>query len=534
MRVVGTPLKGIDLLRAPLLNRGTSFTLKEREIFQLQGLLPHHVSDINEQVKRRYANFLSKTSDIDKYHFLSALQDRNEVLFYRLVIEHVEEMLPFIYTPTVGEATLDYSLQYRQSRGLYISYDLRHSLDQILSQIDGKMIDVIVVTDGGRILGLGDMGVGGMAICVGKLALYTLFGGISPYRVLPILLDVGTNNDALLKDPLYLGVRHQRIKGEEYDSFLEQFVQAIKKHCPKALLQWEDFPREHAHKLYHRYQNVHCSFNDDIQGTATVSLAAILSGLRMAGRKFQEEKICILGAGSAGLGIAELFVEFAASQGIDRDLARKQIYFVDTEGLVQKSFSKMTPELLPFAKEGKKPFMSLEEVIQHYPITTLIGVSTAKGAFTKKLVKRMLKYTKRPIILPLSNPTQKAEADPNDLMKWTKGQAIVATGSPFPGFPQCNNVLVFPAIGLATSAVRMKMIPVDSFLIAANVLSSYATTRLFPEFHQLRSVTKAMAYAIAKDAIEKGLAEKVDDLESLLDQVMWYPEYPELFPSTLL
>lgn len=544
MKKVKTSLKGIDLLRAPLFNKGTSFTLKEREKFHLQGLLPHHVSDIQEQVKRRYANFIAKDSNIEKYNFLSAIQDRNEVLFYRLVLENIEEMLPYIYTPTVGEATVDYSLNYRQSRGLYISYDLRNHLDKLFSQIDGKNIDVIVVTDGGRILGLGDMGVGGMAICVGKLALYTLFGGVSPYRVLPILLDVGTNNDFLLKDPLYLGVRHQRIQGEEYDQFLDAFIQAVKKHCPNALLQWEDFPREHAYTLYTRYQNTLCSFNDDIQGTATVSLAAILAGLKTANRKFEDEKICILGAGSAGCGIAELFVEYAVSRGVPREKVVENIFFVDTEGLVQETFSRLTPALKPFVKKGKKSFVSLEEVIQSYPITTIIGVSTKKNAFHRKIIRRMLKYTERPIILPLSNPTEKAEAHPKDLIKWTKGKGIIATGSPFPPIlykkkwrkvSQCNNVLVFPAIGLAATAVKMKKIPTESFLIAAHHLSCRAPSNidpeapLFPDFRALRSITKSMAYDIAKDAIEQGIATlDVDDLEARINDVMWYPDYPEL------
>ncbi|MBM3201125.1 MAG: NAD-dependent malic enzyme [Chlamydiae bacterium] len=532
MKKVFTPLRGMDLLRSPLLNKGTAFSLQERETFHLQGLLPHHISDIEEQVKRRYQNFSSKLRNIDKYQFLSSLQNRNEILFYRLVIEHIDEMLPFIYTPTVGEASVDYSLHYYQSRGLYISHDLRHSLDQLFSQVDGKNVDVIVITDGGRILGLGDMGVGGMAICVGKLALYTLFGGISPYRVLPILLDVGTNNDMLLKDPLYLGVRHQRISGEEYDQFVDQVVHSIKKHCPNALLQWEDFPREHAYKLYHRYQKTLCSFNDDIQGTATVSLAALLSGLRMAERDFYNEKICILGAGSAGLGIAELLVDYAVSKGLSREQMYENIFFVDTEGLVQNSYSRLTDELKPFVKEGKESFMSLEDVVREYPITTLIGVSTNKGSFTKSIVKRMLKYTKKPIIFPLSNPTEKAEADPKDLLKWTDNKAIIATGSPFENIAQCNNVLVFPAIGLAASAVRMKEIPKESFLIAAQVLSSQAKDELFPPFSQLRAVTRTMAYAIAKDAIERGIAqEHIENLESCIESAMWFPNYPDLFAA---
>jgi malate dehydrogenase (oxaloacetate-decarboxylating) len=546
MKKVETSLRGIDLLRAPLLNKGTSFTLKERDLFNLQGLLPHHVSDIEEQVKRRYANFIDKDSNIEKYNFLSSIQDRNEVLFYRLVSTHIEEMLPFIYTPTVGEATIDYSLQYRQSRGLYISYDLRNRLDELFSHIKGDQIDVIVVTDGGRILGLGDMGVGGMAICVGKLALYTLFGGISPYRVLPILLDVGTNNDFLLKDPLYLGVRHQRIKGEEYDQFLDQFIHAVKKHCPNAVLQWEDFPREHAYPLYNRYQKTICSFNDDIQGTATVSLAAILAALKRAKRKFEEEKICILGAGSAGTGIAELFVEFAVSQGVTKEKIVENIFFVDTEGLVQSSFSRITPALTPFIKKGKHSFTSLEEVIHEYRITTLIGVSTKKNAFHRKIIKKMLKYTDHPIILPLSNPTANSEAHPEDLIKWTKGKAIIATGSPFAPIlyknklrkiSQCNNLLVFPAIGLAATAVKMKTISTESFLVAAHYLSNFCSNNsdpnasLFPEFNQLRNITKSMAYAIAKDAINRGIATfHVDDLEARINDVMWCPEYSELIP----
>lgn len=548
-----TDLKGRELLRSPLYNRGTAFDLKDREIFQLQGLLPHHVSTIEEQVERRYKNFSGKSSPIEKYQFLSALQDRNEVLFYRLVYEHMQEMMPFVYTPTVGEASLDYSLHYNQSRGLYISYDHRHNLDDLFASINGEEIDIIVVTDGGRILGLGDQGVGGMTIPIGKLTLYTLFGGISPYRVLPILLDVGTNNSALLQDPLYLGVRHQRIDGDEYYEFLDTFVHTIKKTCPNALLQWEDFPGKHAHTIYKRYQDVLCSFNDDIQGTATVALAAILSAVKTAKRDIHDEKICILGGGAAGTGIASIIASFFQSEGLDPQLAYDHIYLVDLEGLIKPGFSRLTPQLEPFAKNERhlqswkvrnSDRITLEEVIKNAKITTLIGVSTKGGAFNKSITKALMNNTDAPIIFPLSNPTALSEGDPKNLLKWTRGKAIIATGSPFPPvwcngkrrvITQCNNVMVFPALGLAATAVRMKYIHTESFLIAAKTLSQYSPSihdinqPLFPEFTDLRDVTKKIAVQIAQDAVKRGVAKaQVENIERHIEETMWFPEYSQL------
>jgi len=547
-----THLKGKNLLSNPLYNKGTAFTYSERKALGLLGLLPPRVSSIEEQVKRRYHNFSSFEKSIDKYHFLSVLQNRNEVLFYRLALEHVEEMLPYIYTPTVGEASICYSQYYAESRGLYLSYKLKGEMEEVFANSPCKNPDVIVVTDGERILGLGDMGVGGMVIPVGKLSLYTLFGGISPYKVLPIFLDVGTNNKDLLADPLYIGEGHERIRGEEYDQFIDQFVSCVKAYFPKALLQWEDFSKEIAYPLEKKYAREVCSFNDDIQGTAGVSLAVILSALEAAKRSIEREPICILGAGSAGMGIANILIDYLESLGVCREKAARLIYIIDSKGLVIKEREGLREDKLPFAKDErdllgwkvKGGAVTLQEVIENGKITTLIGVSTKKGVFDKKIVKTMLKGTNHPIILPLSNPTSYSEGDPKDLLAWSDGGAMVATGSPFPPvsiggkmvpIAQCNNAYIFPAIGLAASTVKMHTIEKESFFIAAKVLAAHSPARknprdsLLPPLSELRGVIEKMAVEIAKEAVEKGNASKKPaDVARAISDAMWYPEYQDL------
>ncbi len=541
-------LRGKNLLRSPLHNKGTAFTEEERNKFGLTGLLPPAISSMHDQLKRRYDNFLAQTTHIGKYRFLMDLQNRNETLFYRLVLEHVEEMLPYVYTPTVGDAALAFSSEYHTSRGLYITPEI-DDIETVLRNAGRENIDVIVVTDGSRILGLGDVGVGGIVIPIGKLALYTLFGGIDPERTLPIFLDVGTDNKELRRDPLYVGKRNGRIKGAEYFAFIDRFVKAVKHVFPKALLQWEDFEKDHAYQLLERHRSKICSFNDDIQGTAAVALAGLLSALKIKGETFLQQKIVIYGAGSAGVGIANLIVDYLAYHKISKEKAYDLIYLIGSQGLVHEDYPHIRDEVRPYVKKreeinswkDKEGIISLENVIKHVPTTILIGVSTDSKAFNRKVVKQMLKYTPRPIIFPLSNPNSKSEADPKDLFKWTKGQALVATGSPYMPSKyrgqvcksyQCNNVYIFPSIGLAASTVHFEKITQNMFIAAAETLSEHSLPHLYPSFKQLREVTLLMAYNVIKAAEKDGVVKSMpkEALEYLLEANMYKPNYKPYVP----
>lgn len=523
-----------NILNNPLLNKGTAFTEGERNRHHLHGLLPHHVSTIEEQVQRRYQNFLTQTGDIAKHLFLTALQNRNEILFYRLVYEHITEMLPLIYTPTVGDISTHYSSLYTEHRGLYLSYPLRERADEILSRIND--IDVIVATDGERILGLGDLGVGGMAIPVGKLALYSLFGGIHPGKTLPVMLDIGTNNPDLLKDPLYLGWRHERIIGKEYDAFIEIFVKAVKKKFPKVLLQWEDFGKEHAKPILERYQNEICSFNDDIQGTAAVVLSGILAAVKLNKSTLAQQRIVVVGAGSAGIGISEILLGALKQE-------KKALYLVDTNGLIHTGQSHLASNQLPFARPkeeiSKWKETGLSDVIRQVHPTVLIGVSTQAGVFTQEIVTEMAKHVEHPVIFPLSNPTSHSEAHPADLLQWTKGKAIIATGSPFDPvqyqgrvhpIAQCNNVYIFPGVGLGIISCKAKKATNRMFYRAAEVLSENSpmlqnpSGTLFPSFEHLREISKKIAIAVVEIAQEEGLGIKGDP-PSLVNKAMWFPDY---------
>ncbi|MBP9842143.1 MAG: NAD-dependent malic enzyme [Simkaniaceae bacterium] len=514
---VETSLKGIEVLNDPLLNKGIGFTEEERRELHLLGLLPCEVSTIEDQAKRRYENFMEACSDLSKYIFLNALQDRNEVLYYHLVLKHIEEMMPYIYTPTVGDVSLRYSYLYTQHRGTYFSYPFKEQINEIVNNIPKEMIDVIVITDGERILGLGDVGVGGMAIPVGKLNLYTLFGGIHPSRIHPVFIDVGTDNEKLLSDPLYIGWRHPRIRGEEYFIFIDQIVKAIKKRFPQVLLQWEDFAKQNARPLLEKYRHEILSFNDDIQGTAAVTLAAILAGLEATSRKLIEQNICIFGGGSAGQGIAEMLIEAMKNEGMSQEEAEKHLFIIDVGGLTKKVDwpLKGTPQL--------------KEVIQYAKPSILIGTSAQKGAFTEEIVTLMSSLVKRPIILPLSNPTSHAEACPEDLFKWSQGEAIVATGSPFPPVngrlvAQCNNVYIFPGMGLGAITGKLKEIPNHLFPIAAKVLASYSPMKkdrdglLFPPLTDLRKISREIAVTVLKAATG-------NDLSKEIDEAIWTPVY---------
>ncbi len=541
-----------QILNDPLINKGTAFTQEERDALGLNGFLPFRVASLEEQMKRRYENFQHKSDQLSKYTFLAALQNRNEILFYRLVYEHLSEMVPLIYTPTVGDVSLHFSTLYRQHRGVYFSYPLQDKIHEVIDRISNKEVDVIVVTDGERILGLGDVGIGGMAIPQGKLALYTLFGGIHPSRTLPVMLDVGTNNPDLLNDPSYLGWRHPRITGDEYDSFVDTFVRAIKKRYPKVLLQWEDFAKPHAAPLLSKYKDQICSFNDDIQGTAAVTLGAILSACKAAGEKLKDQKIALLGGGSAGLGIAHLIVQAMKLEGLTEQQARRNFYVVDIHGLLHTRLPKMEVTQREFAQDAqeisnwkvKDPnHISLLDVMENAHPHVLIGVSTQTGAFTEEIVKRMAKHTERPIIFPLSNPTSKSEAKPQDLIKWTDGRAIVATGSPFAPvdysgkkylITQCNNVSIFPGVGLGIVACKSPKVTEKMFIRAAHVLSEHSplvkdpSSTLFPTLEGLRDVSRAIAIAVVQVAQEEELIDKtsLQEIEQMVDQKMWFPNYP--------
>ena len=538
------------ILNNPLLNKGTSFTKEERDLYGLHGLIPPHISNIEQQVERRYHNFLQTSTDIGKYIFLKNLQNRNEILFYRLALEHVEELLPYIYTPTVGDASLDYSNIYSDVRGLYISYELKDKLDEILSNYLFQDIDVIVVTDGSRILGLGDVGIGGMTIPIGKLSLYTLFGGIHPARTLPIILDVGTDNPKLLSDPLYLGSKHQRITGKDYEDFIDLFVRTIKKRFPKILLQWEDFSKNHARSLLENYRHQICSFNDDIQGTASVALSGILGALKASQKNLKDQKIAILGGGSAGLGIADFIVKAMVDSGIDEKSAYERFFIVDIHGLIhtnqnlqdlnQKRYAQNYSKISSWKVE-KQDFISLEDVIDHAKPTILLGVSAQSKTFTESIVKKMSAYCDQPIIFPLSNPTSKSEADPKDLIYWSEGKALVATGSPprvidykEESIPigQCTNVYIFPGVGLGIIASKAKEVPDEVFLIAAKTLSEHAPIltnkrgSLFPSLKVLRNVAKQIGVNVAKYIYSKNLHRSEEKTpEEAVEKTVWFPNY---------
>lgn len=542
---------GHALLDNPFRTHGTAYTEEERAHLGLLGLLPPQVETLEQQAARAYRAFQTRASDLDKHIYLRALQDTNEVLHYRLLLDHVEEMMPIVYTPTVGAACEQFSEIYRRPRGLFVSYPLRDRIPEILANRYGKQIDMIVVTDGGRILGIGDQGVGGLGIPIGKLALYTLIGGIRPERTLPIVLDVGTNNADRLKDPLYLGWRHERVSGQEYFDFVEQFVQAVKKHLPDTCVQWEDFPNSIAYTLLNKYRDELLCFNDDIQGTAAVALGAILGAVAVTGRPLRDQTVVMLGAGSAGIGVSNYLCRALMSDGMSEAEARSRFYIVNRGGVLHTGRSDLSAEQRAFAQPPERlarfernaaGVVGLDEVIKGTSATILIGLSTLAGAFTESIVREMARKTPRPIIFPLSNPTSKAEATPTDLVRWTQGRALIATGSPFAPvvdggrtFPiaQCNNVYIFPAIGLAIAACKPRRVTDGMLLAAARALGKLSPARqdrngsLLPPVRDLRDIARHIAAAVAKEAIAEGLAEPIDaaELSRRIIASQWVPRY---------
>jgi malate dehydrogenase (oxaloacetate-decarboxylating) len=555
-RASTTALSGQELLEHTLLNKGSAFTEDERSEFGLLGLLPAHVASLEEQLARTYENYSRKQTDLERYIYLASLQDRNATLFYRLVQAHIAEMSPIIYTPTVGLACQHYSHIFRRPHGLYISYPYRDHLDAMLASAPTQDTRIIVVTDGERILGLGDLGVGGLGIPVGKLALYTVCAGIHPAATLPIVLDVGTDNDDLLADPLYLGWHHPRVRGQAYDDFIEAFVQAVKRAFPHALLQWEDFAKGNARRLLDRYQYQICSFNDDIQGTGAVTLAGLLTVTELMGSTLAEQRVVILGAGSAATGIAEQLVAAMTLSGISEEQARSTIWLLDSRGLVHMGRQDLDAAKRRYAQpwdnnigaRGASPTVAvpnLEEVVARVRPTILIGTSAVPSVFTEGIVRAMARYVERPVIFPLSNPTDKSEAVPADLIAWTHGRAFIATGSPFPPvvyaehvlpIGQCNNMFIFPGMGLGITASGARYVTLEMFVAAAAALSACSPARsaawapLYPAVDDVRAVSRRVASAVAQAAQRAGLAASAtpEDTERRIDEAMWEPHYAHL------
>lgn len=544
------PYAGPSLIEAPLLNKGSAFTKEERVSFNLTGLLPPRYETIEEQVDRCYRQYSSFRTNLNKHIYLRAIQDNNETLYYKLVQEHLEEMMPIIYTPTVGDACEQFSDIYRSSRGLFISYEDRHQLDDILRNATKNKVKIIVVTDGERILGLGDQGIGGMGIPIGKLSLYTACGGISPAYCLPVMLDVGTNNEKLLNDPMYMGARHKRIGQEEYDEFLDMFIKATKRRWPHVMLQFEDFAQPNAMPLLNRYREEICCFNDDIQGTASVTVGTLLAACRTKGVKLSDQRVTFVGAGSAGCGIAEQIITQMISEGASPKQARSQIYMVDRFGLLtqgmeglrdfQEALTQQSDVVQTWDVEGE--FASLLEVMNHAKPDILIGVSGQAGLFTEAIIKAMHSHCPQPIIFPLSNPSRQVEATPEQVITWTEGQAIVATGSPFEPvefqgklFPiaQCNNSYIFPGLGLGVISANVNRITDEMLLVASEMLASespIANTgegELLPPLTSIAELSKKIAFSVAKVAYAQGLALEIPD-EQLVQKIgrnFWKASY---------
>lgn len=544
-------IRGMDLLNMQILNKGTAFTNEERSALALHGLLPPQVETLDEQVIRAYEAYKYKTDDLERHIYLRALQDNNEVLFYRLLFDHIEEMTPIVYTPVVALGCQQFSHIYRRPRGLFVSYPLRDSIPMLLRNRPNAEVDVIVVTDGERILGIGDQGVGGLGIPIGKLSLYTLIGGIHPARTLPIVLDVGTNNPERLNDPQYLGWRHERITGQPYFDFIEQFVNAVKREMPNTCLQWEDFARDHARPILDRYCNELLTFNDDIQGTAAVTLGAILGAANVSGIPLRDQQIVFFGAGSAAIGVADYLRRAMVAEGLSEQEARRRIWIVDRMGLLhtgrtdldddQKIYARAAEEVagFPHTAEGRG---GLADVIHKIKAGILIGLSTAGGAFSEEVVREMARKVERPIILPLSNPTDKSEATAENLIHWTDGRALVASGSPFGpvsyggrqiAIAQCNNVYIFPAVGLGVVASRARRVTDGMMEAAARTLAQHSpalkdpNAALLPPLRDVRAVAREIAIAVGQQAQRAGVASQTSEPE-LAEQVkktQWVPRY---------
>ncbi len=551
-KYIQVDVNGYDLINNPILNKGRSFTAEERAAFRLRGIVPPGYLPLDEIVDKNYQIVLDSPNDLERHIFLRNLQDRNETLFYAMLDKYTEQIMPLVYTPTVGAACQKFGQIYRRARGVFISYPNRDYIDEILEHIHFDDTEVIVVSDGERILGLGDQGAGGMGIPIGKLSLYTGCAGIAPSKTLPIVLDAGTDNQTLLNDPLYLGWRHKRVRGQEYDDFVDKFVQAVKRRFPNVLLQWEDFAQNNALKLLNRYKDQLCTFNDDIQGTASIVVGALLSAINASGIPLGQQKITVVGAGSAGVGVSNLIVDAMVDAGLSRDEAYANIFLFDRFGLIS---DKVTS--LDFQKPFVKPLanysdwqvqdvnnITLLETVQNSKATMLLGVCAQGGIFTKDVIQSLLVNCPRPIVFPLSNPTEKAEANPHDVLDWTNGQAIVGTGTAFPLYDtgsalrridQVNNSYIFPGVGLGVRVVNASRVTDRMFLVAAKALAEVSPAKndplanLLPPLKEVRSVSRQVAIAVAKEAVAAGLTEyeSLDEaaIIHMIDEYMWDPIY---------
>ncbi|HSZ65083.1 MAG TPA: NAD-dependent malic enzyme [Xanthobacteraceae bacterium] len=549
--VVETALSGYELLNNPVLNKGTAFTDEEREEFDLHGLLPPHVAELDYQVMRRLDAFRGLGRDIQKYVFLRGLQDTNETLFYALLTRNIEEMMPIVYTPTVGLGCQLFSHIFRKPRGLFLSIPHKDCIRRILSHPRYDGVRTIVVSDGERILGLGDQGAGGMGIPIGKLSLYTACAGLHPATTLPIILDVGTDNTEHLSDPLYIGWQHERVRGAEYDELVEMFVSAARERWPHVLLHWEDFAIGNANRLLARYRDQLCTFNDDIQGTAAIAVGTLLSAINVTGTPLREQRIAVLGAGSAGTGICALIVRAMVDAGLSESEARSRFYLVDRDGLLVEGMNALQSFQAPFAQSRDRiaswtrmadGHIGLAEVVSNAKPTVLIGTSGQAHAFHEAVVREMATHVQRPVIFPLSNPTERSEATPADIDAWTEGRAVIGTGSPFPPIErdgkmfrvdQTNNAYVYPGIGLGAIAVKAKRISDAMFLAAARAIAELSPARrdpqanLLPPLVEIRDVTFHVAQAVARQALAEGLAAAMPDdaIAAAIKGVMWEPVY---------
>ncbi len=542
---------GYTLIAEPLLNKGMAFSDQERDDFYLHGLIPFHDATLDEQRDRSYEAFKSKETDLEKYIYLSDLQNSNEILYYSLLVNHIVEMMPIVYTPVVGLGCQRFSHSYRRPRGVFIAYPNKDRIDEILSHPRFDLVEAIVVSDGERILGLGDQGAGGMGIPIGKLALYSGCAGIHPEATLPILLDTGTNNVDLINDPLYIGWKHERVRGKEYDDFIEAFVTAVKKRFPHVLLQWEDFAQQNANPILEKYRDKLCTFNDDIQGTAAIATGTLLSAVQATGTPLHAHRIAVLGGGSAGCGISNLLKEALMEDGLSEEEARSRFFIVDRNGLLVEGAT----GLMPFQEKFLQPKsvlanwtcdnpnnITLLDVIKNIHPTVLVGVSGQAGVFTEEIVREMASHVERPVIFPLSNPTSHSEATPTELMVWTDGKVVMGTGSPFPNIvkngqsmrvDQTNNAYIFPGMGLGLIAVKATKVTDKMFMVAARALANCSPAKqdpnanLLPPLTDIREVSFKVGLAVAKEAVASGLAESCTEaeLEKNVRAKVWEPAY---------
>lgn len=539
---------GKHLLTTAKLNKGNAFSSDERHVFRLLGKLPASEETLDAQADRMYTQYAELSTPLQKNIFLNGLHDHNETLFYKLVGKHLKEMLPIVYTPTVGDAVKHFSLELREPRGLFLSYPDKDKLEEMLANRLNKEVDLIVVTDGERVLGIGDQGIGGINISIAKLMVYTLCAGVNPHRFLPIQLDVGTNNQTLLKDPMYLGWRHERISGKEYDDFIDLFVKAVQKKLPNVYLHWEDFGRDNARKNLERYRFKMLTFNDDMQGTGAVTLACVLSAVQAIQQTLSKQRVVFFGAGTAGVGIADQICGAMVREGMTEEEARQNIWLIDRPGLLMEN-SDLLEFQKPYAKScqliqnwqvSNPKNITLLDVVKNLKPTVLIGCSTLTGAFNEDVVKAMAAGVEHPIILPLSNPTEKAEATPKDILTWTEGKAIVATGSPFEDvdikgkkvrISQSNNAFIFPGIGLAVIAVHAKHITDNMLHAAAKALADFSpakkdrTAPVLPDLDQVQEVSNHVAREVIKQAVADGMATQPHDLEKALNSARWETKY---------